>query len=555
MNKYSYLKNLQNDLPSGLVVFLVAVPLCLGIALASGAPLFSGIIAGIVGGIVVASISGSQIGVSGPAAGLAVIVADSILRLGTNEQGIFSMEVGFPIFLSAVVIAGIIQVIFAFLRAGIIGYYFPNAVIKGMLAAIGIIIILKQIPHALGHDVIPEGFFEFFQNDGENTFTEIIVSLQDINPVAVFITSISMVVLILWEQKFMKKIKLFQLVQGPLVVVALGILISNLTQGLEGFTLAPDEMVSIPIAAEEGGFINLFQTPDWSRVFTWEIILMGFTIAVVASLETLLCVEATDKLDPNKNITPTNRELLAQGAGNIVSGLIGGLPITQVIVRSSANIQSGGKTKASAFFHGVLILVSVLLIPSILNMIPLSSLAAILFLVGYKLSKPSLYKSMSKQGWEQFVPFIVTIVGIIFTDLLIGIIIGLVVAAFLILRTSYKIPFNFTEEHEVNRPITITLSENVTFLNKAAIMQALNMIPSDSIVMIDASKSKYIHPDVIEIIDDFKTHAATMNINVVLKGSFEEDTSNHVARFKETIAQERKDLLKDNSYLDSILSN
>lgn len=555
MNKYSYFKNLHHDFPAGLIVFLVAVPLCLGIALASGAPLFSGIIAGFIGGIVVGSISGSNIGVSGPAAGLAVIVADSIIRLGTNEQGVFEMEAGFSLFLSAVVVAGIIQIILAFLRAGIIGYYFPNAVIKGMLAAIGILIVLKQIPHALGHDVIPEGLVEFFQSDGENTFSEIIISLQDINPVAVIITMVSLGILIVWEQKFMKEIKLFRLIQGPLVVVVLGIIASNVVSGLQGFTLDIDEMVNIPTATQEGGVLNLFQTPDWSRVFTWEILLMGFTIAIVASLETLLCVEATDKLDPEKNITPTNRELIAQGVGNIFAGLIGGIPITQVIVRSSANIQSGGKTKASAVIHGFLILISVLALPQILNMIPLSSLAAILFLVGYKLSNPSLFKRISKQGWEQFLPFIVTITGILFTDLLIGIVIGLVVSAFLILRKSYMIPFNFTEEYKTGRPITITLSENVTFLNKVAIMQALNLVPKDSKVIIDATKSKYIHPDVIEIIDNFKIHGESLNIEVVLEGSFEEDDYQQIARFKNSLSKDKLTISKDDSYLKSVFGN
>ncbi|MEQ8926373.1 MAG: SulP family inorganic anion transporter, partial [Fulvivirga sp.] len=313
--------NLKNDLPAGIVVFLVAVPLCLGIALASGAPLFSGIIAGIVGGTIVALISGSNIGVSGPAAGLAVIVADSITKLGTNAEGVFNMQTGFSLFLSAVVLGGIFQIILAFFKAGIIGYYFPNSVIKGMLSAIGIIIILKQIPHALGHDVIPDGVESFFQSDGENTFTEIWVSFGDINPAAVIITLISMVILILWEQNFMKRIKLFQLIQGPLVVVITGILLSRFFIGMEGLNLEQDEMVTIPVASEQGGFINLFTAPDWSRVFSFEILLIGITIAIVASLETLLCVEATDKLDPEKNVTPTNRERLAQGTGNVISGL------------------------------------------------------------------------------------------------------------------------------------------------------------------------------------------------------------------------------------------
>ena len=544
------LSTIKSDFPAGLVVFLVAVPLCLGIALASGAPLFSGIIAGMAGGIVVALISGSKIGVSGPAAGLAVIVADAIKQLGTDSSGHFDMEAGFALFLSATVIAGIFQIILAFLKAGIIGYYFPNSVIKGMLSAIGIIIILKQIPHALGHDVIPDGFLGFFQSDGENTFSEIFVSFQDINPAAVIITTISIAILILWEQTFMKRIKLFQIVQGPLVVVVTGIFLSRFFTGA-GYHLDADEMVSIPLAAESGGFTSLFTTPDWSRLFTPEIFLLGMTIAIVASLETLLCVEATDKLDPDKNVTPTNRELLAQGSGNIVSGLIGGLPVTQVIVRSSANIQSGGKSKMSAFIHGLMILFSALLIPEVLNMIPLSSLAAILFIVGYKLAKPALFKEMVLKGRSQFYPFIITILGIILTDLLIGIGIGLAVAIFLILYKNFTTPFSFSENHEPGQPIVIKLSENVTFLNKAGIMQALNVIPPKSDVVIDARESKYVHPDVAESIDDFEIHAAKTGVNLKMLGDLHEVNHNALNHLKNKVGNNEK----EKSYLASILKS
>lgn len=551
LKRINMLSHIKSDLPAGLVVFLVAVPLCLGIALASGAPLFSGIIAGIVGGTVVALISGSHIGVSGPAAGLAVIVADSITKLGTDANGVFDMDRGFPLFLSALVIGGFLQVGLAFLRAGIIGYYFPNSVIKGMLSGIGIIIILKQIPHALGHDVIPDGFLGFFQGDGENTFTEIIVSLQDINPAAVIITVVSMGILILWEQSFMKRRKLFQLVQGPLVVVVVGILLSRYFSANGGLQLATDEMVNIPLPKEAGGFLALFSSPDWSEVFTWDILITAFTIAIVASLETLLCVEATDKLDPDKNVTPTNRELLAQGAGNIVSGFIGGLPVTQVIVRSSANIQSGGKTKLAAFTHGILILFSAMFIPNILNMIPLSSLAAILFLVGYKLAKPSLFKEMVRKGNAQFYPFLITILGIVFTDLLVGIGIGLAVAVFLILYKNFTTPFSFKEDHQPGKPIEIKLGENVTFLNKAGIMQALSVIPTGSVVILDATASKYIHPDVVEILDDFKIHAEKTGIELEVKGDFHEERLNHLDLLKDSLAHpsERK------SYIHSVFNS
>lgn len=529
-------KKLSNDLPAGLVVFLVAVPLCLGIALASGAPLFSGIIAGIVGGVIVGAISGSKIGVSGPAAGLAVIVYDAIRTFGTTADGGFSMEQGFPLFLAALVLGGIIQMALAFAKAGIIGYFFPNSVIKGMLSAIGIIIVLKQIPHALGHDVIAEGFEGFNQEDGENTFTELMVAMGDINPVAVIITVMSLAILILWEQKFMKKIRIFQLVQGPLVVVALGIFLGKFLTQFEGFALVQDEMVAIPLMSDEGGFFNLFVTPNFSQVFSSTTLLAAFTIAIVASLETLLSVEATDKLDPSKNVTPTNRELIAQGAGNIVSGMIGGLPITQVIVRSSANIQSGGQTKMATIFHGVLIMISVFALPNLLNLIPLSSLAAILFLVGYKLAKPSMVKEMWAKGWQQFVPFLATIVCIVFTNLLIGIGIGFAIGILMILIKNYTTPFSFRTVSDKNE-VTISLADNVTFLNKASIIQALNAIPEGCKVIIDATKSVYIHPDVVEIIEDYTVHAQSVSITVEIKGSFEEINQNTVALFEQDVTK------------------
>lgn len=551
LSVYSPFSSVGKDIPAGIVVFLVAVPLCLGIALASGAPLFSGIIAGMIGGIVVGSLSGSNIGVSGPAAGLAVIVADAILQLGTNEAGEFSMEVGFPIFLSAVVIGGIIQIALGFARAGIVGYFFPNAVIKGMLSAIGIIIILKQIPHALGHDVIAEGFYGFWQSDDENTFTELWVAIGDINPAAVIVTLVSMGILILWEQPFMKRIKIFGIIQGPLVVVTLGILAFNLFPMMTSMSFAADEMVGIPTASESGGVLNLFTFPDWSMIGTKSLWVISFTIAIVASLETLLCVEATDKLDPNKNITPTNRELLAQGAGNMISGFIGGLPITQVIVRSSANIQSGGRTKLSAIFHGGLIAISVFLLPDLLNMIPLSSLAAILFLVGYKLAKPTLFKEMYGKGWSQFIKFMVTVLAIVFTDLLLGITIGLCVGIAMILWRNFSIPFSFSEKNEPGKPIEIQLSENVTFLNKANIMEALKAIPEDSEVVIDATLCHYIHPDVIEIIQDYTVNAQQDNIKVTIKGDFETVNVNHKEYFMNKVS---KDGSNKTPYLKQVLT-
>ncbi|MHA7102114.1 SulP family inorganic anion transporter [Roseivirga pacifica] len=505
--KNNLFSSLKDDLPAGLVVFLVAVPLCLGIALASGAPLFSGIIAGMVGGIVVTSFSGSQLGVSGPAAGLAVIVLAAIQDLGS-----------FDIFLMAVVIAGVIQVVLGILRAGIIGYYFPSSVIKGMLAAIGIIIFLKQIPHAFGYDADPEGDLGFIQADGENTFSELLNMLNFISPGAITIATLSLAILIIWEQKFMKKIKVFQIVQGPLVVVVTGIVLGMVFQGSD-MAITADHMVSIPVADSLAGFANQFTLPDFTAITNPQVWVVGITMAIVASLETLLCVEATDKLDPQKRVTPPSQELRAQGIGNMVAGLIGGLPVTQVIVRSSANIQSGGKTRMSALFHGLLIFFSALLIPNVLNLIPLASLAAILLVVGYKLAKPALFKQMYKTGWKQFIPFVVTVLAIVFTDLLVGIGIGLAVAIVFILFNNLKNPYILKNTHDQsNKHFRIVLSEQVTFLNKAQILKELNRIPENTELLIDGSKTVSIEHDVLEIIADFKESAKFKNIDLKLYG-------------------------------------
>lgn len=521
-------KNLKNDLPASIVVFLVALPLCLGIALASGAPLFSGIIAGIVGGLVVGAISGSPLGVSGPAAGLAVIVADSIKELGTNAQGNFDMTTGFQAFLVAGLIAGIIQIILGALKAGIIAYYFPSSVIKGMLAGIGITLILKQIPHAFGWDKNPEGDWAFFQSDGHNTFSEIMYSVQNPTTGAIIITIISLVLLILFQQSFMKKNKIIGLIPGPLAVVGIGILLNEMFKLYFPELILGNEMELIDdqirqnnhlvnIKAADGNlpYYGLITFPDFSLLTNPRIYLIGFTMAIVASLETLLCVEATDKLDPQKRVTPTNRELFAQGAGNVVSSLIGGLPVTQVIVRSSANINSGGKTKMSSILHGVFLAVFVLLLPWLLNMIPLSCLAAILLVVGYKLANIGLFKMMYKSGLDQFIPFIVTIVFIIGINLLWGIALGLVVSIFYILRNNFKVPHQIVKENSDGiYNITIKLSEDATFLNKASILKTLEQIPDNSIVTIDASNTHFIHFDVIEILEDFKINAANRDIKL-----------------------------------------
>lgn len=503
------LKEIKSDLPAGIVVFLVAVPLCLGIAMASGAPLFAGIISGIIGGIVVSLISGSQLGVSGPAAGLAVIVLNAIDQLGS-----------FEVFLAAVFLAGAMQLALGFLKAGSIGYYFPTSVIKGMLAGIGVIIILKQIPHAFGYDADFQGDVHFLQPDGHNTFSELFYMLNFISPAAVIISILSLFILILWDQVLSKKGRVFQLIQGPLVVVLLGIGLNLMFQNnFPQLFLSDNHLVKLPVATSIGGFFGQFTSPDFSRIFSYEVFFLAGTLAVVASLETLLCLEATDKLDPYKRISPANRELKAQGIGNMVAGLIGGLPVTQVIVRSSANIQSGGKTKLSAFIHGLLILICVISIPNVLNMIPLASLAAILLTVGYKLAKPTLFKSVYRTGWMQFLPFIVTIVAIVFTDLLTGIGIGMAVAIFFILKNSYEVSHLIEKEKmpDGKERYHMVLAEEVTFLNKGNIMQSLRRIPEGSELVIDYTKSAVIDHDVKELIEDFRENAHSKNITLTIK--------------------------------------
>jgi len=531
MNQTSFssnpFKNLKHDAPASIVVFLVAVPLCLGIALASGAPLFSGIIAGIVGGIVVGSLSGSQLGVSGPAAGLAVIVLTAIQELGA-----------FDIFLAAVVVGGLVQIILGYAKAGIIGYYFPSSVIKGMLSGIGIIIILKQIPHAFGYDKDYEGSLSFNQPDGHNTFSELFYMFEAISPGAMIITAVSLIILILWEQPFMKKSKIFQIIQGPLVVVALGIFLNLFFRNMNGLALQTDQIVQIPVPQSIGDFFGQFAFPNFASLSNPAVWITGITIAVVASLETLLCLEATDKLDPFKRVTPANQELKAQGVGNLLSGLVGGLPITQVIVRSSTNIQSGGRTKMSAILHGVIMLFCAMSIPAVLNMVPLASLAAILFLVGYKLAKPALFKEMWANGKTHFIPFVVTILGIVFTDLLMGIGLGMVVAIFYILYNNYKKPFLFRSEEALQDGIVkLEMAEDVTFINKASIQRTLSQIPDESNVIIDASKSIHIDLDVQEIIAEFITNAKYRNIEVTIKEREQKGVPNQAKVFDRAMAQ------------------
>ena len=527
-------KNLKNDFPSSVVVFFVALPLCLGIALASGAPLFSGLIAGIVGGVFVGALSGSSLGVSGPAAGLSAIVLVAISTLGGYEN-----------LLVAVVLGGVIQLLFGVLKAGIIGYYFPSSVIKGMLTGIGIIIILKQIPHFFGYDADPEGDWAFFQVDGENTFSEIGKIFSSISAGATTIAIIAMFILILWDVVLSKKGKIFKLVQGPLVAVVLGIVYYLVTQDSSMWGISKEHLVKVPVPDDFSSFIGQFTFPNFKVIGEPQIWVTAFTIALVASLETLLCVEATDKLDPKKRTTPTNRELFAQGAGNIISGMIGGLPVTQVIVRSSANIQSGGQTKMSAIIHGFLLLISVILVPNVLNLIPLSVLAAVLFLVGYKLAKPSTFKRMWVLGWKQFIPFIITVIGIVFADLLIGISLGLAVGIVVILIKNYQNSHFLHIRREESTGLDVvkmTLAEEVTFINKGAIMKELNNLHKNSFLEIDVRKTKYLDQDIIEILDDFSFRAKDKNINVKIIS--ERGTVENPESYEQFFSQEKKDKLK-----------
>jgi MFS superfamily sulfate permease-like transporter len=480
------LSHLKDDIPAGLVVFLVALPLCLGIALASGAPLFSGIISGIIGGIIVAMFSGSALSVTGPAAGLTVIVLNGITDLGS-----------YNVFLLAVVIAGILQIILGFLKAGVIGYYFPSSVIKGMLAAIGIILILKQAPLAIGYDKSSGLQFQMG---------------------SVIIAGISIAIILIWDLPVFKKFLFFKFVPGALIAVIMGVLLNQFfATNYPNWVLAENQLVKLPVSESFDGFLNQFTFPNFSAFTNYKVYVLAFTIAIIASLETLLSTEAADKLDPYKRVTPTNLELKAQGVGNLLSGLIGGLPMTAVIVRTSANVNAGGKTKISAIVHGILLLLSVAFLASILNKIPLACLAAVLLIVGYKLAKISLFKEMYKLGWEQFVPFIVTIVAIQFSDLLKGIALGMLVAIFYILRTNYRRDYEFHyDKSSDTKKVRLMLLEHVTFINKGSIANKLSSLEDGTIIEINAEKAHYIDLDVLEIIYDFKANSIHRNIQVEL---------------------------------------
>lgn len=521
----SRLTYFKTDLLSGVVVFLVALPLCLGIALASGAPLFAGIISGVIGGIVVGFLSHSELSVSGPAAGLTAIVLVAITSLGSYET-----------FLVAVVLAGMMQIALGFAKAGTISNYFPSNVIEGMLAAIGVIIILKQLPHAIGYDKDNEGDFFFIEKGtGHNTFSALIDAVNYSHVGAIIITLTSLAILIAWTKlSFLKKMKT---VPGALVAVVAGVVLNEIfKQTGSNLAIAQEHLVTLPVPSSFADFIGQFSRPNFSAITNSNVWIVAATIAAVASIETLLCIEAADKMDPLKRFTNTNIELKAQGVGNLLSGLIGGLPMTSVIVRTSANINSGARTKISAIAHGMFLLVAVVAIPTVLNKIPLACLAAILLMTGFKLAHPSVFKHMWKSGKFQFAPFIVTVIAVVFTDLLKGVAIGLAISIFFILRANMKLAYFFKkEEHHAGETIHIDLAQEVSFLNKAAIKQTLAHLPENAKVIINAANSVYIDQDVILLIKDFVTFGAKdKDISVSLtgfKGMYDIENSGHVSSY------------------------
>ncbi|MFT4555477.1 MAG: carbonic anhydrase [Planctomycetaceae bacterium] len=514
---------LKHDLTSGLVVFLVALPLCLGIALASGAPLFSGLLAGIIGGLVVGAISGSHSSVSGPAAGLTAIVATQITALG------------FEAFLLAVFIGGLLQIGLGLLKAGALSAFFPSSVIKGLLAAIGVILILKQIPHVFGHDADPEGDMSFVQPDHENTFSELALIAGDLHLGAAVIGLLSIAVLVLWGK--LKPLK-NSIIPAPLVVVLLGVGINLLFRKIGGrWLIEESHLVQVDLAA---GLFDQLKIADFSQWNNPTVYVAGATIAIVASLETLLNLEAVDKLDPQKRVSPPSRELIAQGCGNVAAGLLGAIPVTSVIVRGSVNVASGGKTKVSAIFHGLLLLISVVFLPVYLNMIPLAALAAILLVTGFKLASPKLFQQMWSEGRYQFAPFVITLVSIVLTDLLVGILIGLGVSVLFILNSNLRRPIRRIVETHVGGEIThIELANQVSFLNRAALDQLFKNTVAGTHLLIDATDTDYIDPDVLSLIREFKEKASPQrDVRVSLRGFREKYRLNDDIQFADYSTRE-----------------
>jgi MFS superfamily sulfate permease-like transporter len=500
-------KTIGYDIKSGIVVFLVALPLCLGIALACQAPLISGIIAGVIGGIVVTSFSGSVLSVSGPAAGLTAIVLSAVATLGS-----------FQVFLAAVMFAGVLQIVLGILKAGSIGNYIPNAVIKGMLAGIGIILIIKQIPHLIGYDKDPEGDFYFERNEGENTFSDLFNMIHYITPGAVIIGIVSFAIIIISERAFYKQSKVLSLIPGPLLVVIAGILLNVAFRSHEQLAVSSEHLVNLPVISNLSDLNAVMMFPDFSWMASQKFWVVVVTIAIVASLESLLSIEATDKLDPKKRDSNSNKELMAQGIGNVLCGICGALPVTAVIVRSSANINAGAQTKFSAIFHAFLLVVTVLAIPTILMLIPNASLAAILIATGYKLAKPSLFKEHYEKGYDQLLPFVITIVVMLLTDLLKGVGAGLIVSIIFIIRANISYSFETAKDIIDNKlHYMVKLPQHITFFNKGFLIRYFSSIKEDSIVIIDGSINKTIDKDAKDVIQDFlKTkHEKNITVNLI----------------------------------------
>lgn len=523
----------KEDLSAGLVVYLVALPLCLGIALASGAPLFAGLVSGIVAGVVVAWLSGSEISVSGPAAGLTIIVAEGISASGS-----------FEVFLLAVVLAGMLQVVFGLLRTGSLAGLFPNSVISGMLAAIGIIILLKQIPHGLGRDMDYEGdlnFFQFF--DQENTFTEIAKAVVTMHTGVLMITLTALVILIIWNTKTIKSMRFLKAIPGPLLVVVSGVAMNEAFKAyIPGLYIndAQNHMVNLPVLGSFGALLNELHFPVVDVARLPMILSLAITIAIIGSIESLLSVEAGDKIDIQRRISRPNKELVAQGVGNIICGLVGGLPITAVIVRTSANVYAGARTRFSVFVHGSLLLVSVLFIPQLLNRIPLASLAAILILVGYKLANASLFKSMYRQGIDQFLPFMVTMIVIIFSDLLTGVFSGLVVSMFFVVKANYHSAVTVVDSAG---HFYIRFTKDVSFTNKVHLKSILSTVPDGAHVLIDGVGAIFIDRDIFDVIEDFRRGATyrgivveTKNMATKTQGLFKKGVDGKRGAIQETVA-------------------
>ncbi len=507
------------DFQAALVVTLVALPLCLGIALASGAPLHAGIIAGVIGGLVVGALSGSQVSVSGPAAGLTVVVLSGIGSLGD-----------FHLFLCAVVLAGAMQMALGALRVGVLGHFFPASVVQGLLAAIGVILVLKQVPHALGYDVDPEGDFSFLQMDGDNTFTAILHAAQNAVPGAVLLALVSLVVLVLWEQPALKARRWLAFVPGPLVAVVLAVVLNSLVLPAlaPAWVLSGEHLVALP-AGDAGAFLSALMHPDWAGFALPEVWILAVTIALVASLESLLALDAADRLDPVKRVAPPNRELLAQGAGNMLSGFVGGLPITSVVVRTSANINAGARSKAATMLHGALLLVFALFLPGLLNLIPLAALAAVLIVIAVKLTPPALYARMIEKGPTQWAPFFATVLAILLTDLLEGVLFGLAVGIAGVIAGNFKRAFVVYQD---GTNVIVRVAKDCSFFNRAALREALAKLPDGAFVIIDGTRASFIDQDIIETLEHFQANARARGMTVEIKRT---PTSNN-PYFREALA-------------------